>query len=180
LKFKTPTKHPSFSKPELLLQELPKPLHTITPRFILGNSEWKRLKQKASLDNNYCCWCCGVNVNDTTPQRLEGAPIFHVEYEYKMVYFRGVAAVCYMCNQFLNLRKVIDSAVKHNNTETLFQIRLHGDALVNVVDKLINIFNASQINDFQNWRYNFNGVEYFSPFKNVDEYNAFFNVKKVK
>ena len=172
-------KRPCFIKPEILLQELPKPLHTITPRFILGGKEWRKLKNIAAAQNNFCCWGCGVNINETqTFKRLEGAPVFVVEEKYKIVYHRDVAALCYKCNSFLNISKV-----KSMEAQGLYEkgfseeIVLHGSALVNVLEKIENINVMNSQNDFANWCYNFNGVEYFSRFNDVCEYNTFFKPK---
>lgn len=180
MKLNKVTKRPMFVRPDILLQELPKPLHTITPRFIMGGHKWNKAKRQAAANNNYCCWCCGVNINDTTPSRLEGAPIIHIDYEFKIVYFRGVAAVCYNCNSFINLSGVKLSEEKGLRPVGFSQaIIQHGAALVNVLQKIENINTAYAINDFKNWRYNFDGVEYFSRFDNVFDYLAFFNLQKV-
>lgn len=180
MKLNKVTKRPMFVRPEILLQELPKPLHTITPRFIMGGDKWSKAKRQAAASNNYCCWCCGVNINDTTPNRLEGSPIIHTEFEWKIVYFRGVAAVCYKCNSFINLSSVRITEQKGLRESGFSQTIIHhGAALVNVLQKIENINNAYAINDFKNWRYNFDGVEYSSRFDSNDDYNAFFNLKKV-
>jgi len=180
MKLNKRSKRPNFLIPEILLQELPKPLHGITPRFIMGGKMWNKKKNAAALKNNYCCWVCGVNVNDTEPKRLEGAPVFFVVEETKRVIFRDVAALCKKCNSFLNL-SILWKMEKRGlcKKELIEQIILHGDNFVDVVKKIENINVMFAVNDFKNWRYFFDGIEYYSRFDSLEEYNAFFNAKEV-
>ena len=122
---RTSTKQePKFIRPEILLHpNVPKPLHHVNPRSILGKEWWDVQRQKAYKENNYCCWACGIHKSEAKyHQWLEGHEHYDINYETGCVKLKEIVALCHSCHnsihtgrmQLLRKRKEI-SKEKHLN-----------------------------------------------------------------
>ncbi len=91
-------------RPEvLLLPQIPKPLHGLAPRVILGNTWWNKIRQEAYRSTNYHCVSCGVHKTATKgPRWLEAHEVYKTDYELLRLYFLEAVPLCHFCHNFIH------------------------------------------------------------------------------
>ena len=85
-------------EPEILLcPNIPKPLHGLNPRTLLGQKWWDVTRRRAYAERDHSCWACGA-INT----RLEA----HELYDYDFLKFSAVlcrvTALCTLCHNFIH------------------------------------------------------------------------------
>ena len=99
---------PRFIWPYLLNhQNIPKPLHGMNPRTLLGKEWWDEQRKVAYKTNNYCCWSCGAN-----NVKLEAHECYEIDYKKGIMELRLIAALCSDCHSFIHdgrLRNLVAS-----------------------------------------------------------------------
>lgn len=90
--------NPLYTRPELLLHpQIPRPMHGVSPRNIMGQDWWDEQRRAVYAGNNHCCWACG----DDGP--LEAHECYDVDYERARMTFKEVVALCSDCHTFIHL-----------------------------------------------------------------------------
>ena len=97
-KLKPPT------EPELLLhQNIPKPLHGIAPRKVLGSSWWRKTRHDAFEAYNWHCAACGVFVRDAKIKAwLEAHEIYDFDYNHGTLTYLRTVPLCHCCHAFVH------------------------------------------------------------------------------
>lgn len=62
---------------------LPKSIHGINPRTIMGENAWNKLKKQKQIEANYHCMCCGDYVAHIPGDYLECHEVYSVNHEKK-------------------------------------------------------------------------------------------------
>ena len=91
-------------KPELLLHpNIPKPLHGVAPRTVLGLNWWNRERRKVYASTFFHCEACGVHKQGAkSRQWLEAHEVYEIDYERgRMVYLRSVP-LCHHCHNYIH------------------------------------------------------------------------------
>ena len=93
-----------FIRPDLLCHpNLPKTLHSISPRVLKGNSWWNKVRQKAYETNDYHCWACGIHKLDAKiRQWLEAHECYDIDYERGKAEMVEIVALCHSCHNFIH------------------------------------------------------------------------------
>ena len=91
-------------RPELLLcPNIPKPLHCVNPRTILGQAWWNQRRQEAYRVTDFHCAACGVwKFHAKGHQWLEGHEIYRIDYVRGRMYLEEVVALCSYCHEFIH------------------------------------------------------------------------------
>jgi len=82
---------------------IPKPLHGLAPREILGEDWWNqtKLEAKAKLDNH--CWACGVHKSEAKyHQWLEAHECYSIDYSIGRMEYVGTCALCHACHNYIH------------------------------------------------------------------------------
>jgi len=93
-----------FPDPAILLHpQIPKPLHLLNPRTILGRVWWDEQRKIAYAKHNYCCHACGTHkLQAEYHQWLEGHEIYSIDYATGKVEFIRLVALCPACHNFIH------------------------------------------------------------------------------
>lgn len=93
-----------FPQPELLLHpNIPKPLHGINPRTILGQKWWHKVRHIAYAKNNYHCWACGIYKSQAKYYKwLEAHEIYEIDYARGKIAMKAICALCHSCHNYIH------------------------------------------------------------------------------
>lgn len=183
LPFKTQTQEfsPKFIRPEILLHpNIPKPLHGLAPRTILGDDWWDEVRQKAYAENNYCCWACGVSKTKAKYYHwLEAHECYKIDYKAGTMEMIEIVALCHSCHNFIHSGRLLILYEKGEISKKKYSdIHTHGSKILNKrkVNRNPYIENEEgSIADWKNWRLILNGEEYKGKFENMLEWYRHYN-----
>lgn len=91
-------------RPEILLgANIPKPMHGLAPRVVLGTSWWNKERKKAYASTHYRCLACGVHKFYAQYREwLEGHEVYNIDYaKGRMTYVEAVP-LCHFCHNFIH------------------------------------------------------------------------------
>lgn len=170
---------PNFIRPELLLHpNIPKPLHGVNPRSILGDSWWNDVRQKAYKENNYCCWACGISKQDAKyHQWLEAHESYDINYSIGEVTLSEIVALCHSCHNFIHNGRMEILVQKGEMEFPKFQnILRHGHMILTEYNlSPSDMPTVTTIAEWDKWHLILNGKSYYSPYKNMDDWYNHYN-----
>ncbi|MFM6079802.1 MAG: hypothetical protein ACKPCI_15055 [Dolichospermum sp.] len=115
----------------LLHPNVPKPLHGLAPRVILGDSWWREQKEKAKQKSDNFCQACGVSPKEAKyHQWLETHECYSIYANGKME-FKTCVALCHSCHSFIHdgrMQMMVNSG--HCSEEKYFDILDHGNKIL--------------------------------------------------
>jgi hypothetical protein len=116
----------------LLHGNIPQPLHTVTPRSILGQDWWDKERREAYAENNFCCWACGVHKTQANyHQWLEGHEMYSIDWKKGVSVYTGACALCHSCHNYVHSGRLRMLADKGEITKAKYRdIMRHGNAIV--------------------------------------------------
>ena len=83
-------------RPLIAMPNIPKPLHGVNPRTLLGSSNWNRMRKACYAEANDTCEICG-----TKPENLRhrhGHEVYEISYSQGTAKFIRVFCVCSLCH----------------------------------------------------------------------------------
>jgi len=91
-------------RPELLLcPHIPRPLHEVNPRTILGPKWWNEQRKAAYAKTDFHCAACGVwKAAARGKQWLEAHELYRIDYARGRMYLEEVVALCHYCHSFIH------------------------------------------------------------------------------
>lgn len=96
---------PVWARPEILTQpNIPKPLHGVNPRTVMGSSWWNKVRQEAYARYDFHCHACGVHKSSIGGKRksLECHEEYSIDYARGRAVFTGTVALCPDCHRFIH------------------------------------------------------------------------------
>lgn len=79
----------------LSMPNVPKPLHTMAPRTILGGPTWERMRKRCYYDAGYKCEACGY---EPEKGKLHAHELYEVDYDKCTSKFVRCVALCNKCH----------------------------------------------------------------------------------
>lgn len=161
-------------EPRLLCHpNIPKPLHGVNPRTIMGKNWWDKERQKVYAERGYHCFACGVHKSDAKYHKwLECHEDYDINYKTGEVKLKRLVALCHCCHSFIHsglLKVRLDNG--DIQKEKYDYITHRGCQLLKKSG--LKPWTGSNIRicaEWDKWRLIIDGKEYFSNFKNIDEW----------
>jgi hypothetical protein len=185
-------------KPEILSQpNIPKPLHGIAPRTIMGQEWWDRERQKVYASTDYCCIACGVSKSEAKGYRwLEAHEYWDIDYLKGVCKVVSIEPLCHYCHNFIHSGRLNMIIGSEKSEEEVIAILEHGfKVLANNKLKCFyftlelakqlgaKTYGVKAYKSKQNpkikwndWKLIFKGKEYKSKFKDIDEWAEYYQV----
>lgn len=146
--------------PSLLLHpNIPKPLHGIAPRVIMGQEWWDKHRREAYANAGYCCEACGVPKEEAKYHKwLEAHEYYDYDYAEGTLTFVKLVALCHSCHNYIHSGRM---AILRNSGEMTYakydDIMEHGDRLT---EGHTTPTRGVGVADWEDWRLIFEGKEY--------------------
>jgi len=175
-----PAPKPKFTRPELLLHpNIPKPLHGINPRTIIGEEWWDIQRHKAYKRNNYCCWACGVHKSRAKYHKwLEAHEYYIYDYVKGEAKLKFIVALCYSCHNFIHSGRLTAMQERCEISENKYKdIMTHGLKILKDAG-LQKPIPPSSPAKWEDWHLRIGKKKYYSQFKNYEEWYEHYYERK--
>ena len=178
-------------KPEILTHpHIPKPLHGLNPREVLGKEWWDKVRSEAQRRTNYTCAACGVKKeNAKKHQWLEGHEYWNIDYRTGRCEVISIEPLCHYCHSFIHSGRLEKLIGKEKTVNEVKDILEHGFKILSE-NKLkcfpftlklgkalnVNTYNVESYRlpeskvEWNQWALVLEGKEYKSKFKTFDEW----------
>lgn len=165
---------PFTPRPELLQHaNIPKPLHTVAPRTVLGRRWWDYERKRAYQRSGYRCCACGVNSSDAKErQALEAHEIYTIDYARGRMTYVEAVALCHYCHNFIHCGRLEILAQKGEVSWAKYaSVMNHGrkilrDAGIEHVNGKLDVVMAP----WGEWRMVVRGREFPPAFRNYEHW----------
>ena len=179
-------------KPEILsAPNIPKPLHGLNPRTIMGQKAWDERRRQVYADAGYCCQAYGVHKSDAKlHQWLEAHEIFDIDYRNGKAELIEIVALCHFCHAFIHSGLLrVRARKKEVSAQHVRNVMQHGCDLLRSFDGEIFVGTAelcdlvsvdrtgirvlpspSYIANWSKWRMIWDGKEYKGKYKSMREW----------
>ena len=90
-------------KPEILAHpHIPKPMHGLSPRTIMGNEWWDVTRKEVYAKYDYHCIACGVPKAEAIAHHwLEAHEFWHIDYRTGVCEISSIEPLCHYCHNFI-------------------------------------------------------------------------------
>ena len=158
--------------------QIPKPLHGISPRNIMGKYWWDETRHEVFYHQDFRCIACGIHKNDARyHQWLECHEVYDINYDTGEVKFIELVGLCPSCHKFIHsglLSKLYQS--KQISEEMYIDIMSHGMQILKDAGLETHVFTQIE------WLYNtkmMSDSEIFEElsFNQQQQYNAITKTK---
>lgn len=154
-------------RPELLLHlPIPRPLHSISPRNIMGSTWWDTQKLIMHIHNKDRCAACGRVHKDG----VEAHECYDIDYKRHIATFREIVGLCYKCHKYIHpgyMKGLIEAG--EMSVHEMEDIIDRGDKILAKAG-LSKEFKYPQLETWSNWRLIFDKKEYKPKFTNYADW----------
>lgn len=183
--------------PEILTHpNIPKPLHGIAPRTIMGQKWWDKTRKEVYAKTDYHCIACGVSKDEAKGHKwLEAHEFWEIDYATGTAKITSIQPLCHYCHNFIHsgrLSKIIGGEKSENEIKHILE---HGFKILSknnlqcfpgtleLAEKIgARTFNVTAYElpdndiEWKNWRLVWNGMEYGSKFRDMEAWQDFYKV----
>lgn len=177
-------KAPLRLRPEILLcPNVPKPMHGVAPRVVLGEKWWRETRQAAYKSTSYHCLACGVYKMDAKHRQwMEGHELYSIDYAKGRAVYLETVPLCHFCHNYIHdgrLQALLDKGqITHSKYASIIQ---HGDAVLlraglvkprhSERESRIELeIQEGRVAPWGDWRMVINGVEYPPKYATIEEW----------
>lgn len=182
--------------PEILMHpNIPKPLHEVNPRNIMGQKAWDIVRQEAYASTDYHCIACGVHKRDAKgPKWLEAHEFYKIDYGAGRVEIEKIIPLCHYCHNFIHSGRLQMILGKEKTEEEVIGILEHGFKILaqhelsafyytlsfagmigaNTYGVIAATLPDGETPAWEDWRLVWDGIEYPPKYKTYDEWKRRF------
>ena len=162
--------------PSLLTHpNIPKPLHGLNPRTIMGLEWWNRQRTQALSDSKNTCCACGVSKKDAYRGVLEIHENYHFDYENGRLTILDYVSLCVLCHSYIHSGLLNVKLSRGEITEEFFnRVHAHGDKILADAD-IAKPELPIDVVEWSDWRLIFDGNEYAPLWKSREDWFAHYN-----
>lgn len=115
-------------KPDILTHpNIPKPLHGVNPRLIMGKKKWDIVRQDVYRSSGYHCIACGVHESEAKKkQQLEAHEYYNIDFSKGRVEIISIEPLCLYCHSFIHSGLLSISVNKWRTQQEAVDILEHG------------------------------------------------------
>lgn len=169
--------------PKILLHpNIPKPLHLVNPRNILGSSWWNEVREKAYAEKGYHCHACGIHKAETVKGWLEAHECYNIDYAEGRMTISRIVSLCSDCHAYIHsgrLKALLDAG-KITQRKHDFIIDRGNDILRRAGCRKFHIDPPRFMAAWLDWYLLLEGKKYFSPFKDIVEWAEYWEKQNTK
>lgn len=172
-----------FPNARLLLHpQIPKPLHLVNPRTIMGKEWWNDVRRRAYWRYGFCCHACAVVGGKAKHQQgLEAHEVYDINYLTGCVTYLHTVALCHFCHNYIHMGRLEQLYAKGTISGTLFQaINRHGRRVlrnaglsgqIGSMDRLVLCLRESgNLCKWEDYHLIIEGIRYEPRFKSYEEW----------
>lgn len=165
-------------RPNLLLcPPIPKPMHRLAPRVILGKAWWEQTRQEAYRSTRYHCLACGVWKHQAKcRQWLEGHEVYEIDFLLGRMEYLETVPLCHYCHNYIHIGRLtalLDKGqIVHSRYTAIIQ---HGDSVLMHVGLKRLPQHTGPTAEWEDWRLILFGKEYPPKYKTFEDWKVEFN-----
>lgn len=116
----------------LLHPQIPKPLHLVNPRAILGDRWWQQVRKLVYARAGFRCEACGVHKSEAKfHQWLEAHEVYQIDYAAGRARFLYLVALCHACHNYIHQGRMVNLVALGKFPESKQRIILaHGERVL--------------------------------------------------
>jgi len=167
-------------RPEILLHpNIPKPMHGLAPRVVLGQKWWDAQRRIAYAKTEYCCAACGVYTAEAKYfPWLEAHELYNINYDTGKMTFLEVVALCHSCHNYIHDGRMQILVLKCEMLSTKRKAILrHGKKILKAAG-LRKPRPPIECANWNKWRLVLYGREYKGKFENYEAWVDYYDNKE--
>lgn len=156
----------------LLLQRVPKPMHGVAPRIIMGDVWWNKTRQSAYRSTAFHCQACGAYKFDARyRQWLEGHEVYEINRKAGRMTYTETVPLCHLCHLYIHRGRLDALAEKGQITHAKYIAAIqHGDRVLAQAKLSKPGVYKGPTAKWADWRLVFNGKEYPPKYKTEEDW----------
>ncbi len=163
-------------RPEVLLSpNVPKPLHGLAPRTIMGTKWWDVVRKESYKSTGFRCIACGVEryTEETFFKgQLHAHELYETYYEKRISVFKEVISLCECCHYGIHSGRTVSLFDKGIYDEqdcwTIFERKKQICGSYGEIDR------RDYSKEWGDWRLGFEGKLYEPKFKSMNEWREYY------
>lgn len=170
-----PKGNPRDLRPEILLHsQIPKPMHGVAPRVILGRSWWDEVRAEAYRSTNYHCLACGVHKYQAAEKHwLEGHELYDINYIRGRMTYLETVPLCHYCHNFIHAGRLQALRQIGKVTQEKFDaVMAYGEGIIKAAGLKPKRIYKGQIAPWSKWRLVLDGKRYPPIYRSLRHWAA--------
>jgi hypothetical protein len=173
---------------------IPKPLHGLSPRAVLGQTWWDKQRELAYKSTNYTCLACGTPKTEAEYHKwLEAHEYYHYDYKHAVLRLKKIVPLCHACHNFIHSgrmfilyqkgsmkkQKIVDIIkrglfiLENNNLNAFYgtlEVANELGITTNVKAEPLEVYDT----EWSDWRMIIKNKVYRTKFKNEEEWAEYY------
>lgn len=144
-----------------MLPTIPKPLHGVNPRTVLGSKWWDETRRAAYRSTEQHCITCGVHKYSAPRCLLDGHELYETDYLAGRLYYIETVPLCKTCHSYIHSGRLLMLFEEGKITKEEYDVTIaYGELVLKQARITIPPPSNEEFADWEDWRLVVNGKEY--------------------